>query len=102
MADGRVRRALVRVINDDNLDLYLLGTVALVFTVLGITGISDVRTTSAVVVALLALLALSQIRSRRLIEEIRNDSRGGAATVFSREYPAELIERRSHAHDLLL
>jgi len=102
MGDGRVRRALTRVINDDNLDLYLLGTVALVFTVLGITGISDVKTTSAVVVALLALLAFSQIRSRRLIEQIRTESRGGVNTLFFREYPAELVERRRHAHDLLL
>jgi hypothetical protein len=35
MADEqeRVRRSLIRVISDDNLDLYLLGTAALVFTV---------------------------------------------------------------------
>ena len=99
---GRVRRALVRVLTDDNLDLYLLGTVALVFTVLGITGISDVKTTSAVVVALLALLAFSQIRSRRLMEQIRNQGRGGAAALFSREFPADLIPRRSQVHDLLL
>ena len=64
---GRVRRSLVRVINDDNLDLYLLGSIAGVFTVLGATGISDVKTSSSVVLALLALLAFSQIRSRRQI-----------------------------------
>jgi hypothetical protein len=102
MADGRVRRSLVRVINDDNLDLYLLGTVALVFTVLGITGISDMRTTSSVVVALLALLAFSQIRSRRLIEEVRNERRGGATALFLREFPADLVQRRAQARDLLL
>lgn len=99
---GRVRRSLIRVINDDNLDLYLLGTVALVFTVLGITGISDVKTTSAVVVALLALLAFSQIRSRRLLEQIRNERLGGATSLFSREFPADLIPRRAQSHDLLL
>jgi uncharacterized paraquat-inducible protein A len=82
MADkqGRVRRSLIRVISDDNLDLYLLGTVALVFTMLGITGISDVKTTSAVVVALLALLAFSQIRSRRLLEQIRNEQTRRSST----------------------
>ena len=32
---GRVRRGLIRVITDDNLDLYALGAAALVFTVLG-------------------------------------------------------------------
>lgn len=104
MADGqgRVRRSLIRVINDDNLDLYLLGTVALVFTVLGITGISDAKTSSAVVVALLALLAFSQIRSRRLMEQIRDEQRGGATALFSREFPADLIVRRAQAHDLLV
>lgn len=99
---GRVRRALVRVISDDNLDLYLLGTVALAFTVLGITGVSDVKTTSAVVVALLALLAFSQIRSRRLLEQIHAEQRGGASSLFLREFPTDLIRRRAHAHDLLL
>lgn len=102
MTDGRVRRSLIRVISDDNLDLYLLGTVALVFTVLGITGISDVKTTSAVVVALLALLALSQIRSRRLLEEIRTESRGGPNALFAQEFPADLDTRRARAHDILL
>lgn len=87
VGQGRVRRALVHVINDDNLDLYLLGTVALVFTVLGITGISDTKTTSAVVVALLALLAFSQIRSRRLIEQMRDERLGGATALFSRTSP---------------
>jgi hypothetical protein len=64
-------------INDDNLDLYLLGLVAGAFTVLGATGISDIKTLSSVVLALLALLALSQIKSRRLTEQIRSSQRGG-------------------------
>lgn len=99
---GRVRRSLIRVITDENLDLYALGAAALVFTVLGITGITDIKTTSAVVVALLALLAFSQIKSRRLIEQIRNQSRGGAAALFSSEFPPEVVARRAKAHDLLL
>jgi hypothetical protein len=102
VGQGRVRRALVHVINDDNLDLYLLGTVALVFTVLGITGISDTKTTSAVVVALLALLAFSQIRSRRLIEQMRDERLGGATALFERGFPEEVLSRRAQAHDLLL
>jgi hypothetical protein len=106
MGDGqehdRVRRGLIRVINDDNLDLYALGAAALVFTVLGITGITDAKTTSAVVIALLALLAFSQIKSRRLIEQIRNASRGGANALFAREFPSDLATRRVQAHDILL
>jgi hypothetical protein len=99
---GRFRRGLIRVINDENLDLYLLGGVALVFTVLGITGISDVQMTSAVVVALLALLAFSQIKSRRQLEQIRTESRGGVNTFFSKAFTTELITRRDQAHDILL
>lgn len=102
MADGPVRRSLIRAINDDNLDLYLLGVVALVFTVLGATGISDVKTLSSVVLALLALLAFSQIRSRRLTEQIRKAQRGGVDALFARDFPADLIQRRAQAQDLLL
>ena len=40
---GRIRKALIRVITDEHLDLYLLTVVALAFTVLGATGISDVK-----------------------------------------------------------
>jgi hypothetical protein len=99
---GRVRRALIRVISDDNVDLYLLVAAALVFTVLGITGVSDVRTTSAAVVALLAFLAFSQLRSRRLLEQIREAQRGGADALFAREFPAELLPQRGQARDILL
>jgi len=90
------------VITDDNLDLYVLGAVALVFTVLGATGISDVKTLSSVVTALLALLAFSQIRSRRLTEQVRDSNRGGPAALFEPEFPADLIARRAAAFDILL
>ncbi|WP_409490764.1 hypothetical protein [Amycolatopsis sp. cmx-11-12] len=104
MADerGRIRRSLTRVITDDNLDLYVLGTVALAFTVLGATGISDVKTLSSVVTALLALLAFSQIRSRRLTEQVRDSNRGGPAAFFEPQFPADLISRRAAAFDILL
>lgn len=104
MADGPgwVRRSMVRVINDDNLDLYLLGSVALVFTVLGATGVSDVKTLSSVVLALLALLAFSQIRSRRLTEQISKAQRHSSTALFASEFPADLIPRRARGRDLLL
>ncbi|MEA5363146.1 DUF5919 domain-containing protein [Amycolatopsis sp., V23-08] len=104
MADehGRIRRSLVRVINDDNLDLYLLGVVALAFTVLGATGISDVKTLSSVVLALLALLAFSQIRSRRLTEQIRRSHQAGPTALFKTKFPVDLIPRRAGAFDILL
>ncbi|WP_410661633.1 hypothetical protein [Amycolatopsis sp. lyj-112] len=99
---GRIRRSLARLITDDNLDLYVLGVVALVFTVLGATGISDVKTLSSVVTALLALLAFSQIRSRRLTEQVRDSNRGGLAAVFAPQFPDDLISRRAASFDILL
>ncbi|HVK24572.1 MAG TPA: hypothetical protein VM677_24700 [Actinokineospora sp.] len=44
MAEGRLRRRLVRLINDENVDLYVLAAVATLFTILGAAGISDVKT----------------------------------------------------------
>jgi hypothetical protein len=99
---GRIRRSLIRVINDDNLDLYLLGVVALAFTVLGATGISDVKTMSSVVLALLALLAFSQIRSRRLTEQIRRSHQADPTALFKTKFPVDLIARRAGAFDILL
>ena len=95
---GRIRKALIRVITDEHLDLYLLTVVALAFTVLGATGISDVKTLSSVVLALLALLAFSQIRSRRLTEQLGK----GPTALFRPRFPDELIARRAAAFDILL
>jgi hypothetical protein len=89
-------------VNDDNLDLYLLGLVALAFTVLGATGISDVKTLSSVVLALLAVLAFSQIRSRRLTEQIRWTHTAGRASLFQSGFPSDIISRRAAAFDILL
>lgn len=99
---GKIRRTLIRLINDDNFDLYLLGLVALAFTVLGATGVSDVKTLSSVVLALLALLAFSQIRSRRLVEQIRRSHQADPTALFKTRFPADLIPRRAGAFDILL
>lgn len=87
-------------VTDDNLDLYLLALVGLVFTVLGVTGISDVKTLASAVLALLAILAFSQIKSRKLTQQI-NQARAGAVALRT-EFPAELIDRRARATDVLL
>jgi hypothetical protein len=68
---GRLRRAVVRVVSDDNLDLYVLTVAALGFTVLGATGISDVSWLLSMMLALLALLAFSQIRNAATNERPR-------------------------------
>lgn len=99
---GWLRRRLTAVVNDDNLDLYLLATIAMVFTVLGATGVSDIKVLSSVVLALLAILALSQIRSRRLTEQIRNAQQPNPTALFQRTFPEDFHQRRAGAFDLLL
>lgn len=99
---GWFRRKLTNIINDDNLDLYLLATIAMVFTVLGATGVSDIKVLSSVVLALLAILALSQIRTRRLTEQIRKAQRPDPTALFKKTFDGEFHERRAGAFDLLL
>lgn len=97
-----IRRSLTKLVNDDNLDLYALGSVAAVFTVLGVTGVSDVKALSSVVLALLAVLAYSQIRSRRLIEQVRISHRRNSTALFRVDFPPDLIPRRAGSFDILL
>lgn len=98
----RIKRVLLTVLTDENLDLYVLVTVAFVFTVLGAAGIPDVKTLSSVVLGLLALLAYSQIKSRNLIREARDAQESSRLTVLSKDFPSDLITRRTQASDLLL
>jgi hypothetical protein len=99
---GRIRRAVQAAISDENLDLYILALVATAFTVLGATGISDVEILSSVVLALLAFLALSQIRSRRLTQQIRQAQGQGSTMLLRHEFPLDLISRRASASDIPL
>jgi hypothetical protein len=99
---GPTRRLLVRVINDENLDLYLLGSIAGVFTVFGATGLSNMKVLSSVVLALLALLAFSQIRSRRQVELITRSQTMRSLALFKLDFPADLISRRAGSFDILL
>lgn len=93
-------RRVQALVGDENLDLYLLAFVGLVFTVLGITGISDVKTLASAVLALLAILAFSQIKSRKLTQRI-NHARAGAVALRP-DFPPDLIDRRAGASDILL
>ncbi|SFB55795.1 hypothetical protein SAMN05216266_11956 [Amycolatopsis marina] len=99
---GRVRSLVQATIKDENLDLYILALVAAAFTVLGVTGLSDAKTLSSVVLGLLALLALSQIKSRKVTQQIRETQGAGSRTFLRREFPADLITRRANASDILL
>jgi hypothetical protein len=98
----RVRQILTRIVTDESLDLYILATTAFIFTILGICGISSVTDLTSIILALLAFLALSQIRSRRHVATIANAQHDNPLALFSTSFPADLIERRASAADLLL
>ncbi|MEV4470635.1 hypothetical protein [Nonomuraea sp. NPDC049504] len=93
---GRVKRAMAKLIVDDNLDLYILAATALIFTVMGsLNVIDDTKTLASVILALLAFLALSQIRSRRHIAEVALSQRMDLTDFFMTAFPAELHQSRA-------
>lgn len=89
---------MAAVVHDENLDLYLVATTALVFTVLGVTGVARDDLPS-IILATLAVLALAQIRSRSHVSRINAQVGPAAGATFSREFPPELEARRSAAQD---
>lgn len=97
-----VKRILSRIVTDESLDLYILAVTAFIFTILGITGISSVTDLTSIILALLAVLALSQVRSRRHIAAIANTQRADPLSLLSANFPADLIERRATATNMLL
>jgi hypothetical protein len=98
----RVRRAAIRVVTDEYLDLYVLGITAFACTILGVLGVAGVADLASIILALLAVLALSQIRSRRHIVSIAESHKTDPFAVFMEGFPPDLIERRAAATDLLL
>src|SRR5690349_16576640 len=94
------RRWFGRLVHDDNLDLYALIVVALVFTVLGFTGVGS-SLIPAATVGTLAVLACSQIRSRNHVAEIAAAQRTDPQSVLRRDFPDDLDVRRRAATDLL-
>jgi hypothetical protein len=100
-SSSRVLRSAVRLIGDENLDLYILAGAALTFTVLGFTGISSVAILTSAVLGLLATLALSQIRSRRHVAAIAAGQRADPLALFQAAFPAEMDTLRSVATSYL-
>lgn len=99
---NRIKSAIQAIIGDENLDLYILAVVALVFTALGVSGVSDVKTLSSVVLALLAVLAYSQLKSRKQLQLIRRTQSADSAAILRRDFLPDLIVRRASASDILL
>ncbi len=98
----RVREAITRLATDDNLDLWLLTAAAAVFTVLGIVGVADESVLASAILAFLALLAVSQIRSRRHLEELARAQRTSPTDLLRSDFPENFTERRNQARDVLL
>ena len=96
-----VLRSSVRVVTDENLDLYILAGAALTFTVLGFTGVSNVSVLTSVILALLATLALSQIRSRRHVAAIASARLADPLALFQQSLPPELDSLRKAASSYL-
>lgn len=99
---GRARHALLRLVTDDNLDLWLLAVAAMAFTVAGIVGLAGQSTLASATLALLALLATSQIRSRRAVTEISQARSSDPTAIFLENFPHELADRRHQASEVLL
>ncbi|NAS21265.1 hypothetical protein GT755_06135 [Herbidospora sp. NEAU-GS84] len=89
-------KRLTRLVRDENLDLYLLGLVALAFTALGVVGLAETPVLLSATLALLALLAFSQIKSRRQVADLVADRR-----LLRDDFPPELAARRARARDYL-
>ena len=98
----RLREAVTRLATDDNLDLWLLTAAAAVFTVLGIVGVASESVLASAILAFLALLAVSQIRSRRHLEELARAQRINPTDLLLRDFPDDFTERRNNARDVLL
>src|SRR5262245_25743791 len=94
------RQWLIRLVHDDNLDLYVLVVVAFVFTVLGFTGVASSLMPS-VTVGTLAVLAFSQVRSRAYVAKITSAQQTDPLSALRRRFPDDLDVRRSAATDFL-
>ncbi|WP_061297339.1 hypothetical protein [Herbidospora cretacea] len=89
-------KRLAKLVHDDNLDLYALALVALVFTALGVVGLAETSALISATLALLAFLAFSQIKSRRQVAGVVAE-RG----VLREDFPPDLAARRARARDYL-
>nr|WP_062335075.1 hypothetical protein [Herbidospora sakaeratensis] len=89
-------KRLRNLVHDDNLDLYALALVALVFTALGVVGLADTAALISGTLALLAFLAFSQIKSRRQVAGLVADR-----NFLREDFPKDLADRRARARDYL-
>lgn len=96
------RRAVIGVIADEDLDLYILAAAAFVFTILGVFQIAGVGELASSILALLAVLATSQIRSRRQLSNIERVTQAVPLAILAADLPAGFVERRSEAATLFL
>ena len=102
MGDQGWRARITRLVTDENLDLWLLAGAAAVFTVLGIVGVAGQQVLASAILALLALLAVAQLRSRRDVAQLARSATVTRTDLLQPDFPADLMQRRDQAQDVLL
>jgi hypothetical protein len=88
---GRLGRWIVRLINEDDLDLWLLAGAAASFTVLGIIGVASQALLSSAVLALLAFMAMAQIRVPSRGRRYRGSPQDGSDFPTERRLPRRTV-----------
>lgn len=78
----------------ETIDLWLLISAALGFTVLGAIGIAKTQVLSSVVLGLLALLAISQIRGRKEARDLILSWSRSRTAIFETDFPAAYYAAR--------
>lgn len=85
----------------ENVDLYVVVLMAILFTTLGITGVGNERIISSVNVAVLGLLAIAMLQTRRTLEGIQTSS-AFASTRIRDEFPKEFPQHIEAAKEVVL
>ena len=79
-----------------NLDVWILAALAVIFAVLGIIGL-DAKFLGPCMLGLLGVLAISQIKSRDQISKVSASWQRGRTDVFSEDFPEEYYNARAKA-----
>jgi hypothetical protein len=79
-----------------NLDVWILAALAVIFAILGIIGL-DAKFLGPCMLGLLGVLAISQIKSRDQITAVSTTWKRGRTDVFSADFPQEYYSARANA-----
>ncbi|WP_157365101.1 hypothetical protein [Arthrobacter sp. QXT-31] len=88
--------ALKDIKSRQNLDVWILAALAVIFAVLGIVGL-DAKFLGPCMLGLLGVLAISQIKSRDQISKVATTWQRGRTDIFSDDFPEEYYNARAKA-----